>query len=363
MSTPLMGLILPEENAAADIWDTLLNAALTRVDGHDHTTGLGAAIPSAGIELDADLPINGFALTGAKAITLTPISSAAMSAYDNALYVATSGDLYLRNGGGADVRITAGGVLNVASLAGGIGGDYTAAGALFSFDDANDRYLAQQQGSPRPWAGVAMGRLDLYEQAPSIANRVRLRSPNALAASYEVVFPGAVPGVAGFVQMSTAGVLSVSNALPAGESVTLSGGGRYKHGSKTVAFGLDRSSFVGESGGAAGWTYGSKGTSLTASADTRFALPQLSPDAEIIAIRVYCTGASGQLTAALEWFDPSSGYISVVSAASDAAVPRKATVTPASPFLIGAKVLGVRITTTGTGAGTVTTCQVDYQVT
>lgn len=198
MPTANMNLTLPTDHGSADVWDTILDAAFTAIDAHDHTTGKGVKVPSAALNINADISWSSggvyYAVKDAKAIDFQPTTQASITAYSSVFYV-SSGDseLHFKDASARDIQITNAGSLNV-SLVGGIGGDYSSVGALFSFDDATDRYLAQQQGSPRPWAGMALGNLDIYQQAASITNRVRQKSPAALAASYDMTWFAALPG-------------------------------------------------------------------------------------------------------------------------------------------------------------------------
>lgn len=212
--TPNMGLVMPTLNDDVGEWDDYLNELLeTKIDPHDHTTGKGVKVPTAGLDIDEDLSFAGQKALNLGGAQLTAVAAATMAGINRAFWVSSAdNELYFRNNSGTDIKFTTGGTLNI-SLSGGIGGDYSAAGALLSFDDATDRYLAQQQGAPRPWAGFATGNLDIYEQAASIVNRVRLKSPAALAASYDLTFPAALPGSTSVLQLSAAGVITASNTI------------------------------------------------------------------------------------------------------------------------------------------------------
>jgi hypothetical protein len=61
---------------------------------------------------------------------------------------------------------------------------------------------------------VSAGPLDLYEIDSTSANFIRISSPIALPASYEVIFPLASPAVTTVVQIGLGGVLSFSNNIP-----------------------------------------------------------------------------------------------------------------------------------------------------
>lgn len=212
--TPNMGLILPTLSGDLGEWDDLLNEALgERVDEHDHSSGKGVKVTPAGLNIDRPLSFAGHAALNLGAAQLAPVPASSMAGVNRALWVSDAdNELYYRNHAGTDVQITTGGTLNV-SIVGGIGGDYSTVGALLSFDDATHRYLAQQQGSPRPWAGIALGNLDLYEQAAGIVHRVRLQSPSALAASYALTLPSALPASTQLLQVSSAGALTASNSI------------------------------------------------------------------------------------------------------------------------------------------------------
>src|SRR6185312_16306510 len=113
------------------------------------TTGKGVKVPSAGINVNADLSFAAFALTTAKAVTFNAVLSSAVTGYSNALWVDSSvspNNLYFRNSSGTNVQITSGNTLNVA-IVGGIGGDYSSISALLDFDDASDTYRLRQQTS------------------------------------------------------------------------------------------------------------------------------------------------------------------------------------------------------------------------
>lgn len=225
MSTPNMGLALPTDHGSTDVWGPLLETVFGLIDSHNHATGQGVKIGTSGLQIDGDLSFlyaaSPKAARDLRAVNFDEVAPATVNpSLPGSLFVSSADhELHFLDASLRDVKVTNAGAVNV-SIVGGIGGDYSAAGALFSFDDATDRYLAQQQGSPRPWAGIAIGNLDLYEQAASIVNRVRLKSPAALAASYDVTMPAALPGSTQMLQLSAAGAVTASNTVA--NAVTLS---------------------------------------------------------------------------------------------------------------------------------------------
>lgn len=257
--TPFMLLVQPTEGGDDDVWDTLLTALFLLVDAHDHTTGKGAPLGSASVTIDADLDFHDFRGVSVGGLDLTNLG-AALTTGANEVF-ATGGNLYFRSGAGANVQITNGAALNMTTV-GGIAGDYTSAGAEVAFVNASDSYTFKQQlgGGVRQWAPLESGDLLLYEYLahPAVApptTFVRLRSPAALAASYNMTLPAALPALTpAIVQISTAGVMSFSNTIAAAvnlssvlgvaglitadggltaganQHVTVSGTGEFKHG-------------------------------------------------------------------------------------------------------------------------------------
>lgn len=223
-TTPNMGLALPTEDGSSGTWDTILNAALGAtgdgIDGHDHTTGKGVPIPSAALAIDADVSWAGFSITNAKAFDFVPVAASSVALLSSALFVSSAdNNLYFRNSLGTNVKIIDGSTLNI-SITGGIGGDYSSIGALLDYDDASDSYRFRQEAvtGVRQYAKIKSGDVSLYQYAAASAaavptNAVTLKSPAALAASYTVTMPVAVPASTKALQMSSAGVMSASNTL------------------------------------------------------------------------------------------------------------------------------------------------------
>lgn len=210
---PQMGLVLPTRGVGgAGVWDDSLDADLTAIDAHDHSTGRGTPVPTAGININADLtfsslyaPINLHRLTFASIVALTSNNkSLFVSSADN--------ELYWRSNAGTNVKITSGASLNVAAFTGGIGGDYTAVSAAVAFDDAGDRYTFKQNAGTG-WARLASGDLRLFETGTSDSVFVGLAAPAALAGSYTITLPLTAPTTGTRpVQMTTAGVITAGNS-------------------------------------------------------------------------------------------------------------------------------------------------------
>jgi hypothetical protein len=241
---PNMGFTLPVVGASGDVWGQILLDALEDIGAHDHSTGSGVPVKPSGLRINADLPMayNGtqYALTTVKAIDFTPAAPADVSSYLHAVFASsTDGNLYYRNGSSTNVKITDGNTLNF-TVGGAIGGDYVSADALLAYVESDNAYTFKKTGSPRPWSDIRAGNIDIYETATTASTRVRMASPSALASSYVVTWPAAVPAGKRLVQSSSAGTLTFENTgvtsitMAADADVTVSGTGDFPHGDRKI---------------------------------------------------------------------------------------------------------------------------------
>ncbi len=103
----LMNLTLPTVSVTiGPLWSSMLNTALTTIELHDHTSGKGARITPAAMNINADLSLNQFALTDAEYVELVDQASAPAGPR---LIWTDNGDLYWNNGSAVPVQITSGG--------------------------------------------------------------------------------------------------------------------------------------------------------------------------------------------------------------------------------------------------------------
>lgn len=130
--TPNMHMDLPVvQGEVGPLWAQELNTAIGEViDAHDHTSGNGVQVPTAGILINEDLPMNDLRVTEAGGVAFTDINQpSALSAPDQ-VYV-SGGELYFQDGDGNNVQLTDGGgiVPNGTGAANGFYGEYATAGA------------------------------------------------------------------------------------------------------------------------------------------------------------------------------------------------------------------------------------------
>jgi microcystin-dependent protein len=114
-TAPYNNLTLPDPTVTTGpTWSTELNAALTTLDAHDHTPGKGTLVPTAGLNINADLNFNSHAATAVTKAAFTSQASAFSAATTLAVYV-VNGDLWYNNNSGTPVQLTAGSSITSAS--------------------------------------------------------------------------------------------------------------------------------------------------------------------------------------------------------------------------------------------------------
>jgi len=189
-----------------------VNASLNKIDGHNHTSGQGVQIPSAGLNINANVAMNGFGLTSTSVLNLTSqvVVPSSGTIYRN------NDDLWYVDGSGANVRITQGGAVAVSGAVGFSGLPFGTAGA--SYVSGSQKFVFQSATNTA--ANVDCGSLLIREVAAS-ANAVTLSSPAALAANYTMRLPGALPANTSALLLSAAGDLSTSGTATAFSATTL----------------------------------------------------------------------------------------------------------------------------------------------
>src|SRR3990172_2310868 len=131
MATTYMALVLPTVNGSSDTWGTELNTALTALDSHDHSTGKGTKITPAGLNVNADLELNDFALTEIQGTQFQDQAADPVGISKRRRCYVKSGELYFIDDDGNIVQITANGTINAASV-GGITGLTSPAACTYS---------------------------------------------------------------------------------------------------------------------------------------------------------------------------------------------------------------------------------------
>lgn len=203
--TPYMSLTLPNPTQQlGPLWATQLNTALRAVDSHTHVAGQGQQVPTAGININADLAYNSYNLTlirSARFFSQTSKTSVSAGTDLGCLFVAGA-ELWYNDTAGNQVQLTASGAVNVSS-AGQISGmsgttataTYSSGSTLFTFSSATN--------TP---AFMTIGKLNLSLSGASPAIASILPS-SSMGASFNLTLPSALPASNSFVTSDTSGNL------------------------------------------------------------------------------------------------------------------------------------------------------------
>lgn len=118
MITAFMNLTLPTVSVTiGPDWANELNAALSVIDTHDHSSGKGIKVKPSGLDITSDLDFQSNSATALNKAKFTPLNaSLSGSSNSNSIY-SVNGDAYFTNGSGVAVQLTTGGSIVTAPSA------------------------------------------------------------------------------------------------------------------------------------------------------------------------------------------------------------------------------------------------------
>lgn len=110
MATNFLNLDLPTVSVTiGPEWANEVNAAFEVIDSHDHTSNKGARIPSAGLNINAELDFNSNSIVNLIQVKLISNTSTLTGASNANSTFVTNGNLYFTNSSGTAVQLTDGG--------------------------------------------------------------------------------------------------------------------------------------------------------------------------------------------------------------------------------------------------------------
>lgn len=180
------------------------NTAFGVVDAHNHTAGSGVLVPVAGLNINADLPLNSNNLTLIRSCRFVNNGSVLSGTSDRGCIYEVNGDLYYNDSSGNQIRITASGAVNT-SGSGSISGmtgttataTYSSGSSLFTF--------SSNTSTP---ANFSTGPLTLGQNLLG-TKTVTLTPSASQSANYSLTFPTALPvSSPNFIWSDTAGNLA-----------------------------------------------------------------------------------------------------------------------------------------------------------
>ena len=110
MATTNMNLNLPVVTVTlGPTWATQVNTAFEDIDAHDHTSGKGLRVPTAGLNINANLDFNENAIISTQYVNYQQRTSSPSGVTFAASTSVFNGDLYYTNSSGVAVQVTSGG--------------------------------------------------------------------------------------------------------------------------------------------------------------------------------------------------------------------------------------------------------------
>lgn len=207
--TTNMGLIQPTIGTDTGLtWEQSFNANAATVDQHNHSSGYGVQINPNGLNINSNLPFNGYQATLMGSVIFQNQTSLATL---NALYT-VSGELWYNDAAGA-VQITSGGVVNATS-SGIVSGS---ASAAFS-----SSVLVVLAAANTP-ANIKVGSV-LIGNNTAASKFLTLAPPAAMAADYTLTLPS-IPVSTKFITMDSSGNFGQATGVSGAQitSATLTG--------------------------------------------------------------------------------------------------------------------------------------------
>jgi hypothetical protein len=198
MTTPNMALTLPVvSQTPGPTWASEINADLSLIDSHNHTSGNGALVPVAGLNINADLSLATNALTNVERVGLLDQASLASL---NSVY-ANNGELWWNDGSGNNVKITNNGAVNVGPT-GNIGGMIGSCAVTYLTGPLSYEFLDQN---------AVLATLDASAVNVSSVHILNATITASGAGSYTLNLPSAMPANTSFVTCTAAGQLAYTS--------------------------------------------------------------------------------------------------------------------------------------------------------
>lgn len=220
-TTPNMGLLLPDPTITpGPTYASEIDDAFDLVDSHDHTLGKGVPIPTNAININNDLPFNGFNLDTIRATRFNSQSAfLTLPADVNELYV-VNGNLVFNNNLGQPVQITEGATLDATSI-GGIGGDFGTSTASVFYTSA-DKTFTFWSNTNTP-ANIDAGNITIRNTTLNSFG-ITLAPDPAIAANYELTLPAALPTQTSALEVDPSGVVTYGGGVTPAGGIIMWGG-------------------------------------------------------------------------------------------------------------------------------------------
>jgi microcystin-dependent protein len=222
--TPNMALPVPGVGTeGGPTYATYVNKCLTIIDGHNHSIGSGTQITPSGLNLNADVSIQGNNLTLARSIRLAPQASVLVGSSDLGCLFEVGPDLYYNDGSGNHVRITQYGAVagtpgSIANLVSPASASYSSAAKTFTFQSAA-LTPAILDGASITLRNLTASSYGLSLQPPTLTNDVTITLPPIPASNLPVSIDNT--GVMSTAAITQAQLSSALQTLLAGYTASI----------------------------------------------------------------------------------------------------------------------------------------------
>lgn len=196
-----MGLIIPTVGQEpGPEWANDINSSLGTLDQHSHVAGQGVSITPDAININADLPFNGFNANLVKTVNFQALSASLAGAVPNlgCIYVAGN-ELYYNDEAGNVIPITNSGSVNAG--AGSITG-LPSGTASASYSSGTQTFI-WRSATLTP-ANMDGGSFIFRNITPSSFG-ITVAAPSGLATNYGLQFPAALPASTKILTLDNAG--------------------------------------------------------------------------------------------------------------------------------------------------------------
>ncbi len=207
MATPNMLLTLPVVGVTAGpTYATQVNAALTVVDQHDHSSGSGVQITPSGLNISSDLSFQSNDAVDLRTARFTAQASALPGTTPDLACLYVVGDnLYYNDGSGNQIAMTASG--SIAGASGNITGLVAPASVVYTAGGApNFKFMSTALAS----ADLDAAQLILRNPVVTATYGLTLAAPT-LSSNYSITLP-ALPVATSFMTIDSSGTMT--NTIP-----------------------------------------------------------------------------------------------------------------------------------------------------
>lgn len=217
--TPYMSLIEPTiGEQPGPNWAQNLNASLSIIDSHDHSSGKGIPVTPAGMSIISDLSFGGNNATDLRSLRFDPQGAPLALGTDLGCIYVAGDDLYYNDTSGNQIRFTQSGA--IVGAPGTITGLVAPASAVYT--PFNQTFTFESNTNVP--ANLDIGSITLREMTTSPFG-ITLQSPSALAADYVITMPPSLPSNQSTLVVDGSGIATfvAGGPVPTGSIIAFAG--------------------------------------------------------------------------------------------------------------------------------------------